>query len=170
MKYLRAEHGVPFLSTGDIVREIASTEGVEPTRTNLQEISDLYFREQGEGCFVRLVAEKICSNGWQRAGISGVRSPKDVDDLKGIFGDEFVLIDVYVADPRLRYERMRWRGEGRDAQAYEDFVQQDRAEEELFHTEEATRRADYSLSNDGTLDDLHRAIDGLISGNGLLSI
>jgi len=65
---------------------------------------------------------------------------------------------------------MRRRGEGRDAQAYEDFVQQDRAEEDLFHTEEAARRADYSLSNDGTLDDLHRAIDGLISGKGLLSI
>jgi len=64
LKYLRAKYGVPFLSTGDLVREIAAKEGKEPTRENLQEISERYFREFGRGCFVKLAAEKIKQNGW----------------------------------------------------------------------------------------------------------
>jgi dephospho-CoA kinase len=35
LKYLRAKHGVLFLSTGDAVREIAAREGLKPTRKNL---------------------------------------------------------------------------------------------------------------------------------------
>ncbi|MEA1959124.1 MAG: AAA family ATPase [Chloroflexota bacterium] len=167
LKYLRDRYGVPFLSTGDIVRGIAATEGREPTRPNLQEISDRYFRERGEGCFVRMTVDRIRENGWTAAGISGVRSPIDVKILKESLGGDFVLIDVYVTDPRMRFERMSARGEGRDAKAYDDFVQQDEAEEAMFHIDEASKMAAWSLDNDGTLEDLHRTIGGLV-GEGLL--
>jgi dephospho-CoA kinase len=106
LKYLRDSYEVPFLSTGDIVRGIAAEEGKEPTRLNLQAISDRYFKERGDGCFVRMVVDKIRENGWKSAGISGVRSAKDVDILRGELGEDFVLIDVYVSDPRVRFERM----------------------------------------------------------------
>jgi len=82
LKYLRAKHNVPFLSTGDAVREIASREGVEQTRENLGKISDRYFREFGKGCFVRLLADKIRHSGWEIAGISGIRSLDDVSILR----------------------------------------------------------------------------------------
>jgi len=39
LKYLKAACGVPFFSTGDMVREIAAKEGVEATRDNLRAIS-----------------------------------------------------------------------------------------------------------------------------------
>ena len=84
LKYLRAKHKVPFLSTGDMVREIAAKEGKEPTRENLQEISQRYFREFGRGCFVKLAAEKIRQNGWKIGGITGIRSLDDVKVLKNI--------------------------------------------------------------------------------------
>ena len=169
LKYLSAKHGVPFLSTGDAVREIAEKEGVKPTRENLGEISDRYFREFGKGCFVKLLADKIRHGGWKIAGISGIRSLYDVSILKSIFGKDFILIRVYISDPRVRYSRMTIRGEGRDPHSYEKFMQQDEAEEELFSLKEAERHADYSISNDGTLDDLHREIDRLISDKGLLA-
>jgi dephospho-CoA kinase len=169
LKYLRLKHGVPFLSTGDVVREIASGEGVEPTRENLGKISDRYFREFGKGYFVRLLADKIRQTGWKIAGISGIRSLDDVSILKDIFGQDFILINVYVTDPHVRYGRMTGRGEDRDPHSFEEFLRQDKAEEELFSTKEAERLADYSISNDGTLDDLHREIDELISDKGLLT-
>jgi len=168
VKYLHTRYGVPFLSTGDIVREIAAKEGLEPTRTNLQDISERYFREFGKGYFVRLLADQIYKNGWKIAGISGIRSSDDVAELKNTFGEGFILIHVYVSDPHNRYARMCKRGEGRDPDTYEQFMRQDSAEEEVFHIKEATEHADYSLSNDGTLDDLHKALDRLISGKGLL--
>ncbi len=164
----RDKYGVPFLSTGDIVRGIAANAGKEPTRPNLQAISDRYFKERGEGCFVRMVVDKIRENGWKIAGISGVRSPKDVAILRKELGRNFVLIYVYVTDPHVRFERMLKRGEGRDAKAYDQFLQQDKAEEKLFGIEKAAAKADYSLSNDGSLGDLRNAIDNLVSDDRLL--
>lgn len=168
LKYLKDKHNVPFLSTGDMVREIAAREGRPSDRTTLQEISDSYFQKYGQGCFVKMVAEKIREKGWPVAGISGVRSPHDVQLLREILGRSFVLIEVFVTDPRVRFERMRRRGAARDADSYERFLEQDRGEEQVFRVEEATRLADYSLSNDRELDDLHRAIEDLIALKGLI--
>ena len=168
LKHLRDRYGVPFLSTGDIVRGIAAEEGKEPTRPNLQAISDRYFKQRGEGCFVKMVVDKIRENGWRAAGISGVRSPRDVEILRGELGREFVLIDVYVSDPRVRFERMVKRGEGRDAKAYEDFLKQDGAEEDIFGVSKAEADADYNLSNDGSLEDLHAAVDDLVKKKRLI--
>ncbi|MDD5039319.1 MAG: AAA family ATPase, partial [Dehalococcoidales bacterium] len=94
LKHLRTKYGVPFLSTGDMVREIAAKEGQEPTRENLGEISGRYFQNLGKGCFVRLLAERIRHSDWKIAGITGIRSLDDVSLLKEIFGRDFILIRV----------------------------------------------------------------------------
>ena len=159
LKYLQAEYGIPFLSTGDMVREIATKEGLAPTTENLGEISARYFREQGRGCFIRIVADRIRQNGWQIAGISGIRSLDDVIALRESFGKDFILVHVFVTDPHLRYARMSKRGEDRDPHSYEPFLKQDEAEEELFHIREAIGYTRYSLKNDGTVDDLRQEIE-----------
>src|SRR4030043_1451550 len=92
LKHLRSRDNIPFLSTGDAVREIAAKEGVEQTRENLGKISDRYFREHGKGCFVKLLADKIRHSGWKIAGISGKRSLDGALLLKEVFGKDFVLI------------------------------------------------------------------------------
>ena len=168
LKYLKEKHNVPFLSTGDMVREIAAREGRTLDRATLQEISDSYFRKYGQGCFVKMVAEKIRDEGWPVAGISGVRSPHDVQLLREILGGSFVLIEVSVTDSRVRFERMRKRGAERDTDSYERFLEQDQGEEQVFHVGEAAGLADYSLSNDGGLEDLRRAVEDLIDRKGLL--
>jgi len=168
LKYLHSRYNISFLSTGDAVRELAKKEELEATRENLKAISEKCFRDMGEGCFVKLIAEKIRSLGWKTAGISGIRSIEDVRILRGIFGSEFILVDVYVSDPQQRYRRMLDRGEERDPQSYEQFTKQDNAEEELFHIQAAEKEANYSINNDGTLTDLHRAIDKLVSNEGLI--
>jgi dephospho-CoA kinase len=168
LNHLRNKYGISFKSTGDMVREIAAKEGLEPTRENLQEISERYFREFGRGCFVKLLAEKIKQTGEKITGISGIRSLDDITVLRSIFGRDFTLINVYISNPQVRYQRMIQRGEGRDPHSYEQFLRNDEAEEELFHLKEAVRNADYYISNDGNLDDLHKEIDKLVSENGLL--
>ena len=168
LKYLKACYGVPFFSTGDMVREVAAREGVEPTRENLQAISERYFQEQGEGCFVRLLAERIRQDKGSIVGISGIRSLVDVQILRDVFKQAFILINVAIKDPHERYERMVKRGEERDPQAYEQFLAQDQAEEDLFHVAAAGKQADYAISNDGSLADLHTAIDRLVSDKGIL--
>jgi dephospho-CoA kinase len=151
-----------------MVREIAAAEGMEPTRDNLRAISERYFREQGQGCFVRLLAERLRDDVRPVAGISGIRSLKDVQILREVFGDAFVLINVFVSDPHTRFEHMLKRAEERDPQQYGQFLMQDEAEEALFHISEAGAQADYTISNDGALTDLHKAIDKLVSDEGIL--
>lgn len=168
LKYLKARYGVPFFSTGDMVREIAAQEKVEPTRDNLRAISERYFRKHGRGCFVKLLCERIRRDGGPIVGISGIRSLVDVQILREAFGDAFVLINVSVSNPRQRYKRMVKRGEERDSQQYEQFLIQDKAEEALFHITEAGEQADYTIGNDGSLADLHQAIDRLVGDNGIL--
>jgi dephospho-CoA kinase len=167
LKYLRTKYSIPFLSTGDIVRGIASEQGLESTRTILQEISEKYFKQYGQGCFVKMAAEQIQKNGWPVSGISGIRSLNDVTILKTMLGANFILVNVYITDPRERYSRMVKRGEARDPRNYEQFLMLDQNEEKIFHVQEAAKQADYSLTNDGALDDLHIAIDLLVSAGKL---
>ena len=146
LKYLRAKYGVPFLSTGDMVREIAAKEGKEPTRENLQEISERYFREFGRGCFVKLAAEKIKQNGWAVGGISGIRSADDVKVLKDTLAGDFILVNVYVSNLKVRFERMQARHEGRDPHSYDQFLSNDKAEEKIFHIRAAAQAAAFQAA------------------------
>jgi dephospho-CoA kinase len=167
LKYLKARYSVPYLSTGDLVRQRAEKEGVPPTRENLETISEQCFMELGKGCFVKMVAEEIKKRGWSMAGISGIRAPADVKALKDIFGHDFVLLRVEVEDPELRFQRVLHRHEGRDPEKYADFQVQDRSEEEVFHISTTASMADMAVQNDGTLEELHRQIDKLVSAKKL---
>ena len=168
LKYLKERYDVPFLSTGEMVRSIAARDGVEPTRENLGAISERCFAEQGPGCFVRMAAERIAENDWPIAGISGIRSADDVRLLKAAYGRDFVLIHVAVSDPQVRFERMTRRAEARDPRDFDHFRELDAREETLFRVSEAATYADHTLTNDGTLGDLHRVIDRLVADAGLL--
>jgi dephospho-CoA kinase len=169
LKYLRSKYGVPYISTGDIVRRIAESENTEATRENLEKISLRCFTELGKGCFIRQAAEEILKNGWKTAGISGVRSPNDVDILKSMFGKDFILIRVDISKPETRFQRVRLRNEERDPIAYSQFLEQDKNEENTFHIGQTGSRADYALNNDGNVEDLHREIDALVISGKLLS-
>ena len=170
LKYLKAKYNIPFIATGGIVREVAARENLELTRENLGKISERYFKEFGRGCFVKMAADKIKEQGWKIAGISGVRTPDDVRILKEAFGKDFILIRVFISDPGVRFARMVARGEGRDPKSYEQFLQQDRTEEQRFSVKEVEVMADYSVANDGTIEDMHRAIDGLVVEKGLVQV
>lgn len=169
VKYLQRRYDVPFVSVGDMVREMARRKGLSLTRENLHRISEGQIQEFGKEHFMDLVIEKIDQNGWQTAGITGVRTPEDVRHLKDYFDGDFILFHVYVSDPRLRYERMRKRAKPRDPENYDEFMKQDKAEESLFRIGDAIQQADYSLSNDESVDHLHSEIDRILVERELLT-
>ncbi len=168
VKYLRKKYGMPFLSSGDIVREIAANRGIDGTRENLSRISAELFSLHGKGFFMKQIAQKIKANGWANAGVSGIRAPEDVTALKNAFGKNFFLIHVHVSDPQDRYRRMGHRGEARDALTTTEFQAQDANEEQLFHLSETLKSADAVISNDGSLSDFHTAIEQIVRQHHLL--
>jgi dephospho-CoA kinase len=162
LKYLKVKYSVPFISVGDIVREIATREGLELTRENLDDVSQKYFKLYGQGYFLKLVIEKIKSNSWPVCGVSGVRSPDDVALLRSAFNNDFVLVKVYISDDKLRFTRMLARGSRRDNLTFAQFLEQDKASQNIFQIQDTLQMADAAISNDGTLDDLHAQIERLI--------
>ena len=163
LKYLRDRYDMPYLSTGDIVRKMAGEQGVEGTRENLEAISRRCFQDMGKGCFVRMAGEEIIRQGWKVAGISGVRTPDDVELLRKTFGEDFILVRVNIADPLVRYDRVRKRNEERDPLTYEAFQAQDREEEETFNISKAVAMADCAVDNSGPLTDLHAEIEAMVA-------
>ena len=168
IKYLNKRYGIPFVSLGDMVRQIAAQKGIPPTRGNLHSISGEYIQQFGKDYFMKLVIKQIEENRWEKAGVTGIRTPEDVQVLRDYYENCFVLFHVYVSDPYIRYERTRMRGEQRDPKTYQEFLEQDMKEEELFRVREAVRLADFSLNNEGSRDDLHHKLDAIITVKGLL--
>jgi dephospho-CoA kinase len=164
VNYLNRRYGTPLISVGDIVREIAAREGVESTRDNLDAITKKCFAQYGEGYFLKQVIEKIRRQAdlWKDVGISGIRSPQDVNLVRQAFGKDFFLVHVFISDDKVRFARIRRRSSQRDNATLEEFIRQDQVSEQLFHIQEAIKMADYSISNDGTLEDLQREIEKLI--------
>jgi len=163
LRYLAQRCGLTVLSLGDAARELAHLEEMPPSRPHLQEVSQKYLDKYGEDFFIKIILKEIDQKSLEKVGISGIRTQTDVDGLRHHFGANFLLVHVQVNDPHLRFERLRQRGEARDPQTYEEFQAQEKSEKDLFDVEAASRRADVTLSNDGSLEDFHREIDRLIS-------
>jgi dephospho-CoA kinase len=162
LKYLKQKYGIPFTSVGDIVREIAASEGLPLTRENLDKVTSRYFQKYGQGYFLKLIVEKIKTQQLPLYGISGVRSPEDVAILRESFGQDFILVSVYISDPKVRFARISSRSSQRDQLTYEQFLRQDEDSQKLFKIKDTLKLADISLPNDGTLTDLHDRIEKVV--------
>jgi dephospho-CoA kinase len=162
IKYISDKYKFNIISMGDIVREIAATQGVPATRDNLHRISQDYFQKYGKEYFINKVVEKIQVSNTDKIAVTGLRTPTDVMKMRNKFGKQFVLIFVDMSDPKKRFERLRSRNEARDAHAWEDFLAQDKEEEEIFSLSETRKLADYVIFNDGGLEDLYLKTEAIV--------
>ena len=147
---------IPVISCGDCVRELATNEGLEHTRENLQYISHKYMSTYGQDFFPKMMAEKIKNMGDNvNVLVSGIRPPSDAELFRDTFGDKFFLVAIVLESDRLRYERMVARGSARDNITYEQFLEFDRREEELFHTSKTMDMANYTFVRGDYSDEVY---------------
>ena len=146
LEFISKEFGVPMLSVGDIVRELAEAEGLEKTRDNLHMVSKKYMSTYGQDFFPKKLIEKIKAINAPTVLVSGIRPPSDVVCFKESFGDDFFLVSIVVDSDRLRWERTIARGSDRDHVTFEHFLELDKHEEELFHTSVTMSMADYAFN------------------------
>jgi dephospho-CoA kinase len=146
------ELGIPKLTIGDVARNIAAANNIEPTRENLTRISLDYRRKCGPDYFPKEVIRTIEVNNWDFVSVAGVRSYVDVDTFRKRFGNDFILIFVDVSNPAVRFERIAKRGEPRDPKTFNEFLKQDAEEEKNFKLNAAIKEADYVIKNDGDID------------------
>lgn len=159
LEYIAKKYELPMISIGDVVRELATKDGLALTRENLHKTSQKYMGEFGQTFFPEQIVKKIRESGEKHYLVSGVRPLSDVQFLKEAFGDEFVLVDIVISDDMVRFERMLARGSDRDGGSIEKLREYDEGEEKIFHTSETEKLADYVVKNDGTAEDFYAAID-----------
>lgn len=159
LDYLCERCDLPVFAIGDIVRELAAEEGLPATRENLHEISKRNMQQYGAGCFMRRLIEEVITGNGPAVGVSGLRTPADIDVLRNHFGGHLLVVHVEVTDPATRFRRLKQRSKPRDPGTYAQFRQQEESEEELFHISRTIQKADVVVNNDGKFEDFHNKIE-----------
>ena len=142
LDYVAQKYGFPMISIGDVVRELATKDGLELTRDNLHATSKKYMGEFGQTFFPEMIVKKIKESDAPNYLVSGIRPPSDIEIFRKAFGEDFILVDVVISDDEVRYQRMIARGSERD-----------------FHTSESEKMANYVIKNDGGVEDFYAAVD-----------
>ena len=103
----------------------------------------------------QLMLEKIKQMGDVDVLVSGIRPPSDAELFVNEFGDKFFLVAIVLESDKLRYERMVARGSARDNITYEQFLEFDKREEELFQTSKTMDMANYTFVRGSYSDEVY---------------
>ncbi len=157
---LADQRGVKTLNISDQVREIARQRQLPLTRENLHAISAEYMAIDSE-YFSKKTLESIEQNSDRVVAISGFRTAANVATFRRYFGDEFILIQVKMDSDKKRFAHMLRRHEQKDPTTWQQFLDQEQAEERIFGISNTMNLAEVIVANDGSLQHFFHLVDGL---------
>ena len=160
--YLRQKGFKHYSARGFIYAEL-DRRGLSHERHNTRAVAnDLREKHAPEYIISELYKEAKSEGG--DAIIESVRNLGELEFLQG--QDDFYMVSVD-ADPKLRYDRIQERAESIDKVTFEQFMEHDKLE--LYGKEKwemniagIIEQSDYRLTNEGTLEDLHKQIDEML--------
>jgi dCMP deaminase len=157
-----ASRGFEYYSLSDEIRREIRDRGLEIARDILIEVGNELRGRFGPGILAERILRVLESD--RNYVVDSIRSPFEVEVLRR--RKDFTLLAVE-ADQKRRFERSRSRGREKAAQTLEQFIEEeareldsnDPASQQLNET---GRQADLVVSNNGTLEELHRRLDELL--------
>lgn len=159
--YLVQKKGFNHYSARDFLVEEIQRRNMPVDRTSMNIVGNDLRAKHGPAYVIEQLFLRAQKTGGD-AVIESVRAVGEAEFLKAN-GAKLLTVD---ADPKIRYDRAVGRGTGTDRVDFETFVAQE--ERELISSDPTKHnmlgvmeRADYKLENDGSLEELHRAIDAL---------
>lgn len=159
--YLKEKHGFEVFNFSDVLLKMAKEKGMEPTKMNLSILGDELRKEKGMGAVGHLLMEEIKKSGSDRIVISGFRSTEEVDYVRNEeLNFNLVFID---ADPMIRFDRRR----PNDPQTQEEFFARDKRDIENKGLGKVIKMVDFTIKNNGTLEELHKEVDALVEKLGV---
>lgn len=164
--YVAEKYGYKKITMGDIIRERLKSEGVtEISRKVTGEYQKKFVDEFGIDYWPKETVKEIRKQGWDKVVISGLRYPTDVTSFKEAFQKDFfsVLVD---ASPEARFERMSSRGRADAPKTIEEFQQQEKYEDDMFHFNDTKKEIDVVVDNGGALDETKKQIDKIVEEKG----
>jgi len=164
VKFLEAR-SFTALSLSDAIRAELAARGLEETRERMIEVGQEMRRRAGPGALAQSLARQLLPD--RNYAIDSIRHPMEVEILRHC-GQDFHLVWV---DAKLetRFERMRERGRPGDPETLEELealeARERGSEDPNAQQLDAVRdEADFVLTNDSTLEDLHAQIQSWVRG------
>ncbi len=160
-RYLHKTHNAPSYRFSNILRDLLKRLSLDITREHQQSMSQIIREKFGQDTLARVIASDVTNDPSQLITVDGVRRLPDLAYLKQIPG--FYLVSI-TADPLVRYQRLILRGENSDdtSKTFEQFQIDSKAEAEL-QIQEAAQTAQYTINNNGSLDELHQQLEGILA-------
>ena len=154
--------GFEYHSLSDAIREEIHKRGLQITREVLIDVGNELREKFGPGILAARLLPNLESG--QNYVIDSIRNPQEVDVLRTRI--DFTLLALE-AEQATRFERSRRRGRENAAQSLQQFAEEEARELDSDNPASqqlnATRqKADLVVTNDGTLEELHRGLDALL--------
>lgn len=154
--YLIEHYGAYMLGVGDLLRQIHQLLELEYTRESMNTLVKAIREQFGEEILQTAILKKFANVPNKICVISGVRKPAEIEQLHAIGGKIW-----YITAPiEQRFERIFQRRQNADDahQTLELFKQQEHLPAEIYITE-LGQRADVTIHNTGTLEELLTKVD-----------
>jgi dephospho-CoA kinase len=160
---IAAQHGIPVVVMGDVIRSALMDEGRAPTDENLGAKATLLREEMGRDAIAKLTIPEIEAVAQPVVVVDGIRSDAEVSTFREHF-HEFILVAI-TSSFDARFERLFNRKRSDDPTDQEQLHVRDRRELG-WGLQEALEMADYKISNDSTLKSFEKAIHTLLKDLG----
>ncbi|MFH0968928.1 MAG: AAA family ATPase [Patescibacteria group bacterium] len=160
-KYLVFKYNASPHKFSAVIRNILRKLCLPESRENMNELSAILRKSFEEDIFSRMMCESVENDNHSCIVIDGIRRLGDMKDLKDLPGFKFIFIE---SDLKKRYERIIKREENPcdKNKSFEEFKKEHLGDAET-QIAGLKQYADYVVENNGTLEDLYKKIDEIIS-------
>jgi len=146
---------------GDLTDEEVTRRGLELNEDNERHVRELIRKEQGMAAYARLNLPRIdAALKISDVVIDGLYSWEEYIFLKERYGEDFMVVAVWTS-PKTRYSRLA--GRPRRPLMWEEAANRDHAEIENVNKGGPIAMADFIISNESSLADMHKSISRIIS-------
>lgn len=153
------------VTLSDFIKDEARKKGITSfTRETLQDFGNTMREVYGPQILAQLAHKKIREMNVKKAVIDGIRNLYEVAYLS--VENNFSLVGI-VAQPRIRFERMKNRKDRPWTATYTQFLKQEQREESLGSKEiglrvrECLRKAAYTIRNEKTEQDFLHSVEAI---------
>lgn len=159
-KYYSKKYGSPTFRFSTSMRDLLDRLYLPQSRENMSAISRITRETFGQDLYAKVMAGDVGKADHDIVIVEGIRRMEDVQELKKLANFKLVAIE---ADMKVRYERLKIRGENSDdnTKTWEEFKADHQLETELT-IPSVMEKADIRIDNNGSLEDLHKQLDELV--------
>jgi predicted RNA binding protein with dsRBD fold (UPF0201 family)/dephospho-CoA kinase len=148
------------VAMGDVVRSHMHKSRIQLSERNVGTIANKLRADHGMDVIAKMCIPVVHGLTAQKVVIDGIRGIAEVNAFKEEFKGDFKLISI-IAGPTVRFKRVKGRNRPDDALSLQRFEEKD--ERELaWGLQEALEAAEYSIQNEGTLEELNSNVSRLL--------